>query len=649
MIAEPPVTGNEPPLVADGRRRPDRRQVSARWLLGTLLTGLTSTAMMGVALSAAYDWRDRISSPASPFVTPAAERELPAKGGRVFATAVPMPRSRQRLEIPTLTRDGEQEVVRALPFAYVNMSLAARHQTTKDYPAFDAMRVFSDDDETDIAEGDAEPNGGDADEPAQFYGAKVDANVTLTVEPFDFSRSFADVGAVDAEEAERLVRQTSTMLSDQPVLVAALQTIDPLRFDSMADAASYEPGSAFRVVEENVSLAVPDNSGSQASRYAEEIVPVRERRAILALLAESGHEDETSAEAGALLGELLGDRGELEPGDVLRIGTENREGAPRLVRLSAYRSGRHMRTVAAGDTGGFLPAEAPVVSAGVAEAFDENATEAPMRADMPTVYDGIYQAALSYGMDNRLCGQLIRMLASEVDYQARLDPSDRLVVFFSLEEGKDEATAKSEILYVEAHFGGTTKTLYRFRTDDDASVDYYDADGRSAKQFLLRNPVPNGRFTSPFGSRRHPILGYNRPHWGVDWAAPRGTPILASGAGTVEKAGWTSGYGRQTVIRHANGYETSYSHQNGIAKGVSAGARVRQGQVIGYVGSTGLSTGNHLHYEVSVNGKKVDPMKIRLPSGRMLEGDQLDKFRKERDRIDQLLREQVETPIASAH
>jgi murein DD-endopeptidase MepM/ murein hydrolase activator NlpD len=116
--------------------------------------------------------------------------------------------------------------------------------------------------------------------------------------------------------------------------------------------------------------------------------------------------------------------------------------------------------------------------------------------------------------------------------------------------------------------------------------------------------VPNGRFTSGFGMRRHPILGYSRMHTGVDWAAPRGTPIIASGNGVVKSAGWSGGYGRQVIIRHANGYETSYSHQNAIADGVSQGARVRQGQVIGYVGATGLATGNHLHYELHVNGSR---------------------------------------------
>ncbi|KAB8330872.1 M23 family metallopeptidase [Scytonema tolypothrichoides VB-61278] len=149
--------------------------------------------------------------------------------------------------------------------------------------------------------------------------------------------------------------------------------------------------------------------------------------------------------------------------------------------------------------------------------------------------------------------------------------------------------------------------------------------------------MSGGTFRSGFGARRHPLLGYVRAHTGVDWSAPRGTPIMAAGDGEVVYADWKSGYGNYIEIRHTNGYETAYAHQTGFAKGIRKGARVRQGQVIGYVGSTGLSTGPHLHYEVHVNGNPVDPMRIRLPRGRTLEGDMLASFKSDRERIDTLL------------
>jgi murein DD-endopeptidase MepM/ murein hydrolase activator NlpD len=242
-------------------------------------------------------------------------------------------------------------------------------------------------------------------------------------------------------------------------------------------------------------------------------------------------------------------------------------------------------------------------------------------------------------MSREMTQRLIRLLASNVDFQSRTTTSDRLEVLFSQPDEDDEASENSELLYVSASIGGQSRNFYRFRMED-GSFDYFDENGSSAQQFLLRNPLPNGKFRSGFGGRRHPILGYTRMHTGVDWSAPRGTPIIASGNGVVEKAGWAGGYGNQTLIRHANGYVSSYNHQSGFAKNIVAGARVRQGQVIGYVGSTGLSTGAHLHYELIVNGTKVDPMRVRLPVGKVLKGDELTSFQRERARIDELLQRQ---------
>ncbi|MDN3720905.1 M23 family metallopeptidase [Roseibium salinum] len=168
-------------------------------------------------------------------------------------------------------------------------------------------------------------------------------------------------------------------------------------------------------------------------------------------------------------------------------------------------------------------------------------------------------------------------------------------------------------------------------------TDFYDESGQSAKKFLIRKPLNGGKFRSGFGMRRHPIHGYTKMHRGVDWAAPRGTPIMAAGSATVEKAGWSSGYGRRVELRHTNGYTTTYNHMTGFANGIHEGARVSQGQVIGYVGSTGLSTGPHLHYEVLVNGRYMDPMRIKLPKGRTLDGEMRATFEAERYRIDTLL------------
>jgi murein DD-endopeptidase MepM/ murein hydrolase activator NlpD len=164
----------------------------------------------------------------------------------------------------------------------------------------------------------------------------------------------------------------------------------------------------------------------------------------------------------------------------------------------------------------------------------------------------------------------------------------------------------------------------------------------------VRKPVNDGIMRSGFGSRRHPILGYTKMHTGVDWAAPMGTPIYASGNGTVEKAGWESGYGKYIRLKHNNGYETAYGHMTAFARGMDPGVKVRQGQVIGFVGSTGQSTGPHVHYEILVNSRFVDPMRIKLPRGRVLDGTILAAFEHERDRFDVMMAQPVRAAQGTA-
>jgi murein DD-endopeptidase MepM/ murein hydrolase activator NlpD len=371
--------------------------------------------------------------------------------------------------------------------------------------------------------------------------------------------------------------------------------------------------------------------------YAEDIIPFTTERDIIEAFSDSGYSGEDAKRMGDAIRRLLNAE-RLKAGTVLRVGLEVRGDRAEIKRTSVYDRARHLVTIAVDDDNQLVPAAEPEPSPQVAAAFDAR-PPITVRGNLPNIYDGIYRAAYAYGMSQDMTRQLVRLLASDVDFQSRLSPADQLEVLFSQPDDNDTVTEDSELLYVSATFGGNARSLYRFQMQD-GSVDYFDKDGRSAKQFLLRNPVPNGKFTSGFGSRRHPILGYVRMHTGTDWSAPSGTPIIATGNGVVEKAGWASGYGKQTIIRHANGYETSYNHQSAFAKGIQPGARVRQGQVIGYVGSTGLSTGAHLHYEMIVNGNKVDAMRVRLPTGRVLKDAELEAFMLERDRIDALLAEE---------
>ena len=251
------------------------------------------------------------------------------------------------------------------------------------------------------------------------------------------------------------------------------------------------------------------------------------------------------------------------------------------------------------------------------------------------LYHSIYETALRNQVPRPVIDDLIRIYSYDVDFQRKVQPGDSFEILFS---GQDEnSNEKSDVLFASLTTGGETRKFYRYQTGDDNVVDYYDESGKSAKKFLVRKPLADGMVRSGFGSRNHPILGYMKMHTGIDWGAAMGTPIFASGNGTIVTAGWEGGYGKYIRIRHANGYETAYGHMSAFARGMEAGKKVRQGQVIGYVGSTGLSTGAHLHYEILINGRFVDPMKIKLPRGRVLEGTLLAGFETERTRVDDII------------
>jgi murein DD-endopeptidase MepM/ murein hydrolase activator NlpD len=625
--------GNEPPLLAGGRSGPpDRREISARWLSGTFLTGLTSTVLMGAALLAALDGREQLATPpeivAVNDMTSAQEDGEAAKAARVLVPrASNRARDRRRMEVSTVNRVGDRDLIRTVPFVHAKMQLAAAYSTTRDYPSFDPLTVFAEGGPVETAT------------TGLIYGAKVESEVSLKTGDFPIeTAAFDEKSGLSAEEVETVVRNTGAILTDGDIQVAALHYVDPQRFGESLATATLSASYGVRIVQENVSVAFQD-AQVDAPVFNEEIVAIRQEKPIAEILADAGYGDDSGAAMADAIGRIL-NASKLKAGAVLRLGIESTPRESRVMRASVYESASHILTIAVDDNDQFVPADAPENNPEVAAAFDENRPVVRARGDLPRVYDGIYRAAYSYGMSREMTQRLIKLLAADVDFQSRVSPKDRLEVFFSQPDEDNTASEDSELLYVKATFGETTRTFYRFSMSD-GTVDYFDDEGRSARQFLLRNPVPNGRFRSGFGSRRHPILGYRKMHTGVDWSAPRGTPIIAAGNGKVEKAGWAGGYGRQTIIRHANGYKTSYNHQNAIAKGVRAGARVRQGQVIGYVGSTGLSTGPHLHYELIVNGTKVDPMRVRLPTGRVLKKEELTAFNRERERIDALLADET--------
>ncbi|MBS0241250.1 MAG: M23 family metallopeptidase [Proteobacteria bacterium] len=258
-----------------------------------------------------------------------------------------------------------------------------------------------------------------------------------------------------------------------------------------------------------------------------------------------------------------------------------------------------------------------------------------------SLYSSLYYGAIAQGIPPETIQAILRTHAYEADFRRRPRGSDTIELFFDLkDEDRGADSTLGELLLSSMTIGGVTTRFYRYK-DGDGSVDFYDENGNNSRRFLLRKPVRSDdvRLTSGFGYRFHPLLNAKKFHSGLDWAAPVGTPILASGNGTIEDAGYKGGYGNYVRIRHANGYQTAYGHMKSFASGIAPGASVRQGQVIGWIGLSGLSTGAHLHFEVLVNKRPVDPLSIQVPREKHLAAKQLANFQRERVRIDELMRQ----------
>lgn len=639
--------GDEPPILAGGTRPPDKREVSLRWLSGTFMTGITSISLMGIALFVALEGKEQLTSPAAalnsinslPLGSPLTKGE---KMNRIRSSIMTSKEpDKLVMNVPTLINDGDQQIVRTRPFVHVSMPLASNYQGVAEYPKFNPLQIFS----TEQSSASASIN------PGAIYGAKIDSEISLKTYDYPYSDDgLRYAGRMNLDEAEETVRTNGSILIGQNSQIAALHYVDPRRFGNAQTAIfdfTANMQNNARVVAENISVSGYASRNTNEIEFFEDVQTIRTAASLNDILIEAGHQETQIAKYVDILAQEV-DVENLAAGTSIRLGIEQDEFSTNIVRLSLYEKDNHIVTAALNDKGRYIIADEPIYSANLAALLEDTPNQVPLAADLPTVYNAIYRAGLYYGMTQDMIKQLVQLMAANVDFRAKVKPTDRLEAFFSVEDDNSNANKDSDLLYISATFGGNVLNFYKFTNPDDGMVDFYDEEGRSGRQFLLRNPAPTGAFRSPFGIRRHPITGRTRMHSGVDWSAPRGTPILASGDGVVIDAGWNSGgYGRQTKIKHANGYVSSYSHQSKISKGVTPGARVKQGQIIGLIGSTGLSTGPHLHYELIVNGTKVDPLRVRLPDSKALKGEALAQFDRNRLKINTLLGIEEPTTLAS--
>jgi murein DD-endopeptidase MepM/ murein hydrolase activator NlpD len=377
---------------------------------------------------------------------------------------------------------------------------------------------------------------------------------------------------------------------------------------------------------------------------------VKKSDTVTSILRDQGATPEEAKSIATTLG-ARGRDGGLKEGEKLRILMAPAGPGQRLqpYRVIVANDSAVEAVAALSDLGKYVAVDVQSMN-NVPETADNNGSEDDDDDDGTGVrlYQSIYETAMRNKVPASVIEDMVRIYSYDVDFQRKVQPGDSFEVFFAGEDEGSAITERNEVLFASLTVAGETKKYYRFQTPDDSVVDYYDETGKSAKKFLVRKPVNNAIMRSGFGSRRHPILGYVKMHTGVDWATAYGTPIFASGNGVVEVAGWEGGYGKYVKLKHNNGYETAYGHMSAFAKGMEPGKRVRQGQVIGFVGSTGQSTGAHVHYEILVNGRFVDPMRIKLPRGRSLDGSLLAGFEKERDRLDAQMNNRSSARVSDA-
>ena len=256
------------------------------------------------------------------------------------------------------------------------------------------------------------------------------------------------------------------------------------------------------------------------------------------------------------------------------------------------------------------------------------------------ILQSLYKSAIDKKIPANTIVEFARIYGFQVDFQRDIRKQDRFQILYEIFVDENKKVIETgNILFANLILSGEENSLYYF--DGKGSIGHYDKNGRSVRKALMKTPINGARLSSPFGMRKHPIDGFNKMHKGTDFAAPLGTPIMASGSGVIKKAGWCGGGGNCVVIKHNSTYQTIYAHMSKFAKGIRGGARVKQGQTIGYVGSTGKSTGPHLHYEVLINGKKVNSQTLKLPSGKVLKGNERKIFETKKIKLNVLKSEKI--------
>ena len=621
----------------------ERRRAPLRWMAGVALAGLCGLALIGSALYLDLD-RQSTFAAAPEFAAAVRVADVggegvnPGKGDRLVRP-IDIVAAKQSFKVATPIKIGDHEVLKARPYTLLSTTLTTTPTAfAASVPPFDPLKASN----SGAEKGEA---------PVDLAPLQDDSEVSFTSRDL----TSADIAAVSGEltlaEAQAQVAESIRAqaagerrfaMAPQMLLMRTSRAgVDPLGALNYATAGSPDPTAPFPTIEvkmvmENVTNAQRTSEAGHDST-GERLVRAKHGQSFEDLLRENGAGPEAIS---AILSAFGVKRGESPLADGQKVILQytdptTPDGRPLIARISIYADEQLKAAVAIKDNGAYVY----VTPRRAEPAKRANGDEGGM-----SLYESLYETALKQGVPKPAIDEMVHTFANDVDFQKSVQPGDTMTAFMS--DG-DEIEPHPQLLFAMMTVRDQTYRYYRFQTPDDNLVDFYDENGRSTRKFLLRKPIATGELTSGFGMRYHPILHFSRMHTGVDWGAPIGTPIFAAGNGVVIKAEYDSGYGRRVEIQHANGYVTTYNHMSGFGRGIVAGVHVTQGQVVGYLGQTGLATGPHLHYEVIINGNFVDPMAIKLARTREFDGRMLSMFKKERERIDGLMAQAPNATVAT--
>lgn len=629
-----------PPLSIQGEVEDDpTSRVNHRWLAGAILAMVTGSLLLGSVIFYSIQREYRVvmrpdTIEIDDLASSRTSDDLLAKGDRL-PTAIDITSGRQNFKAPMPVKVGDREIIKLKPYVKLSTNLTLNTLGREaDVPAFDPMKVFATSDpiapvgQTEIqTETDADVSFRKSN-LAEIFEAGAQSII------LNIGQVLAQVE--DARQtALQLGKATPLSIGGQQLLARTLPTDSGLQTGPLPNSLTTNFSAIqISVVPENVTTIERDQQASSKEQTIteERVITLRRGETLERALSGTGIKTDAARAVAELLAAQMKDR-TLKEGmpirTLLSLSGEQRADV-RLLRAMIIEGDSVSAIVAINDRGSYVAVIPPTAETTI------SADEIPETQDEESgisIYQSLYETALKNDIPRPVIEQLIRIFFYDIDLQRKVVGGDGLELFYAEDEENPE---KYDLLYASLSIAGVTRRYFPFKSDD-GTVDFFDEQGKSNRKFLIRKPITEGVLRSGFGMRFHPILKIRRLHAGVDWANKIGTPIIAAGDGVITKAEWTSGYGRHIAIQHNYDFETTYSHLSGYAKGVVEGARVRQGQVIGYLGSSGLSTGPHLHYEVRVKGEFKDPLALKLPKNRELTAKELVAYRAEKVEIESIM------------